>query len=282
MTAEASTVLLGQGGRAWLIDASNGNTVPVPGTASAGAFLGMNLLPPPPRPGEEQPTAPPTTNTEPTVAIEGWGDVVLRDGDGAALTTLFDSPCTDAEDCEFRPARVAVRPGSTRDDLTVLVLSLGDGAELGWISVVDGEPTPYTPFPQQHQISGTVMGSGSEPVPVWSDDGRHIAWIEEDAGTGTFGLRTVGWSGGPGTGRLADDNASWEIDPSLLGSDLDLELEAWGPWITTEASSEVASFTVRWRSSGGEFDLAEGPWLERQSDGALALVDDSLTPVPSE
>ncbi|MBW3663145.1 MAG: hypothetical protein KY469_08610 [Actinobacteria bacterium] len=282
MTAEATTVLLGQGGRAWLIDAFNGNTVEVPGTASAGAFVGMNFPPPPPPPGEEQPTAPPTGETAPTVAIEGLGDVVVRDGTGRVTATLYDSPCTDAEDCEFRPARLAVRPGSTIADLTVLVLWLGDGAELGWISVVDGEPTPYTPFPQQHQISASVVGSGSEPVAVWSSDGRHIAWIEEDTGTGTFGLRTVGWSGGPGTGRLADDNASWEIDTSRLGRDLDLELDEWGPWTTTETGSEVASFTARWRSSGGEFDLAEGLWLERQSDGALALVDDSLTPVPDE
>lgn len=69
---------------------------------------------------------------------------------------------------------------------------------------------------------------------------------------------TVGWDGGPGTGRTADDNASWGVE----GAPAILQASAW------EVAHSDRSHTVLTAESqhGESFRIQ----LERQGDGAWA------------
>jgi hypothetical protein len=94
----------------------------------------------------------------------------------------------------------------------------------------------------------------SPPAFGWTPDARSIVWTET---TGEdLVLRTVGWEDGPGTGRPADDNASFVLD---LPADAHLdgfEVTEDGRWILLLRDG-----------TGG---LHEVP-MERQADGALAI-----------
>lgn len=156
----------------------------------------------------------------------------------------------------FRAA--AVRPGSTRDDMTVVVVTSAEGMyDLRWLEVRDGEVGDLELFPSAHRMASNIASRQDlVPTVVWSPDGNSIAWIEpgEDAAL----LRTVGWSYGPGTGRTADDNAGFGIE----GAPAVLQAHSW------DVAHSDGSQTILTADSadGGTFELR----LERQTDGGWA------------
>lgn len=152
----------------------------------------------------------------------------------------------------------AVMPGSTRQDMTVVTISQAEGMyELRWLEVSGGQVGELEAFPAAYQLIADVVAyEGVAPTVVWSPDAKSVGWF--DPGDDEAVLRTVGWSDGPGTGRPADDNASWGIEqaPAVL------QARAWevahsdgSQTILTAEDAEGASYRLH---------------LERQGDGALA------------
>lgn len=186
--------------------------------------------------------------------------VALQDPDTTvAEEELYSLP----EEGEARFVTVAVRPGSTRHDLVAaLLVEAGGMYEHRWLQVRDGEVEVHTvPVPYAIVERGV---DGPVPAPVWSADGRHLAWIE----TGDAGpmLRFIGWTEGPGTGRTADDNASFEILTDRgYTHDEPLQLESW-TW--TEDTGEAAEGWMAF--SDGSPDVY-ALVVQRQPDGAIAL-----------
>ena len=126
------------------------------------------------------------------------------------------SLATLAEEGESSVAGLAVRPGSTPEDLTAAVLTQAEGMwDLRELRVADGEVTLEV-FAERYRpgLGGGPAGEGlTVHGPVWSPDGTSLAWLE--SGTGGVWLQTIGWSDGPGTGETATDNARWEVGDAL-------------------------------------------------------------------
>lgn len=213
----------------------------------------------------------PGTDPE-AAAIPGYA--VATDGRSIVLIDLAAAQDPDApvapeelyslpEEGEARFVTVAVRPGSTRQDLVAALLVEAEGMyEHRWLEVRDGEVAVHS-VPEPYAIVERGV-DGPVPAPVWSPDGRHLAWIE----TGDAGpmLRFIGWLEGPGTGRTADDNASFEIlTDSGYTHDEPLQLESW-TW--TEETLEAAEGWMAF--SDGSPDVYTLV-VQRQPDGAIAL-----------
>lgn len=113
--------------------------------------------------------------------------IAVHDATGELLAE-FDPP-TDADDPP-PITRVAVRPGSTGDELTVAYLRADDACErveLGWMVAASGE------------VSGGALGGGQgfcASDPVWSPEGDLLAWVEEDR-DGAFHLAVELWRSRP-------------------------------------------------------------------------------------
>lgn len=154
-------------------------------------------------------------------------------------------------------------PGSTRDDLTIVALTAGEGMyDLRWLTFTDGEESEVQYFPTQYQPNTELAAAADvAPIPVFSPDGRSLAWLEWNA-DGDVQLRTVGWSDGPGTGRTADDNAAFGIDELEPG----VQLQSW------EAGSGDESYLHAVNDEGTTWTIT----IERQGDGALALGPDAV------
>jgi len=235
-----------------------------------------------------EPTVPPTPPPVPIPAGE-LADVppfyVWTDGDDILLSSfetgeaqiLFDGHDGIERESSYRA--VAVRPGSTPENLTVVASAVGEGMHwFEYVTIVDhGEPA-HAVLPAQYQPhQNTDFATGA--FPVWSPDGRHLAWIEQtgpqdglgNAVKAVFGLRIIGWSDGPGTGgNPADDNTMFELQgvDEVLG----LTLE---DWIWTEgADVETSGFLyLSALVVPGTVSAAEPLAIQRQSDGAIALPD---------
>jgi len=99
----------------------------------------------------------------------------------------FDPP-TDATE-PLPITRLAVRPGSTLADLTVVYLRADSDCtrtEVGWVTAEAGS------------LAGGALGGGQGLCvtdPVWSPDGGALAWVEQASGAhaDTFGLRMRCW-----------------------------------------------------------------------------------------
>lgn len=210
-----------------------------------------------------------------TVTTDG-DDILLRSAAGAVLDTLYDgNPIGEAT-----VVALAVRPGSTRENMVVAFLAMAEGMyDLRYVILEGGGQPEWDYLPAPYQIATAAMPArGTVPAPVWSPDGRHLAWVEENESTGSFTLSTIGWSDGPGTGRTADDNADFALDPAGLGpGDVELRLEGWrwtaGSGVVRQG---VLLFGAR-TDDGGERTLRLP--IERQADGALALPTSRITPV---
>ncbi len=202
--------------------------------------------------------APATPDTQPAPGAEDTAIDVRPEGQelvltaGSSTTILWTLP--DEGESVFRSA--AVRPGSTADDLTVVVVTSAEGTyDLRWLAVVDGQPGELTLFPEAYRIAADAGTMADAPTLVWSPDGRSIAWLEPGEGGPT--LRTVGWADGPGTGDTADDNASFVLD----GVPADAHAVAW--------TDEGDTIDLRVETADG---MAYTAVMERQADGALALL----------
>ena len=186
---------------------------------------------------------------------------------GAQWLRLLDSDAIAPIDLTWLPGdglagfrEVAVRPGSTPDDLTVLVRArdYDDVEHVRWAAFVDAEPVGEGhPFDEDHAVETGAADGASLSGPVWSPDGDSLAYLETVGGAVT--LHTHGWDDGPGTGDTATDNAAFELVE--LGGSGWAELDAWVP--TGDGATEL------WLRS----DLTDGYLavrLERQADGAWA------------
>ncbi|MBW3620902.1 MAG: hypothetical protein KY461_11700 [Actinobacteria bacterium] len=215
---------------------------------------------PSPAPSPTTPAAEPTENAAPAepadFTVEPEGQELALVGP-SGVEVLYTLP--DEGESVFRAA--ALRPGSTRDDMVVVVVTSAEGMyDLRWLDVTDGEVGELEVFPQEYNLPSDSMSRQElVPVPVWSPDGRSVGWVvpaeDRDAAT----LRTVGWSDGPGTGDPADDNAAFDLE---IGSSQAQALH----WTAGEGSRSVLQVMA---ADGTVFDVH----LERQGDGALALLE---------
>ncbi|MFA9447137.1 hypothetical protein [Egicoccus sp. AB-alg6-2] len=170
-------------------------------------------------PGPEPEPAPTETDAEPApgvgaalpepVVTATIKDLVLHGPDGEQV--LYTLP--DEGESSFRS--VAVRPGSTVDDLTIVGLHLAEGGhDFRTYRFVDGELSVEY-WDRQDLQPGFGGGAGDGVAafgPVWHPAGDKLAWIEMGTG-GMPHLRIIGWTdAGPGTGDTADDNASWPLE----------------------------------------------------------------------
>lgn len=233
--------------------------------------------------GGEEATAEPTEDAsepqdEGTVDTSGSGaPVALAATDGttiqildAAGEVLRELVTLDAEG-EATIVSVEVRPGSTVNDLTVVYATEAEGmSDLRYVQVRDGELVGPAYFPDPHQVTPGTVADGTLS-PVFSPDGRHLAWLEVPRGEPQqpAGLRTIGWTDeGPGTGAPADDNASFTLDDVDTEHPLSLE-----DWIWDEIRQDGSAVgELRLVGPAGLYHVA----IERQGDGALAMPADPV------
>lgn len=162
-----------------------------------------------------EPDAEPTATPTPT-AEEGPPElappeaVLVTDGQVVALREVATgAPAWDVEvDAGEEVLAVAVRPGSTVDELDAVYVVAGeDGFDLGWLTVAGGaEPEVRRGV----EGAATVMGDAApatEPWPVWSPDGSALAWVELPADETAPGarLRLAAWE--PQERVAVDDGA---------------------------------------------------------------------------
>lgn len=183
-------------------------------------------------------------------------ELMLRIGDQTHVIGLIDPEGESV----YRHA--TIWPGSTRDDLTIVALTTGEGMyDLRWLSFTDGEESEVRYFPTEYQPNTELAAAADvAPIPVFSPDGRTLAWLEWDA-EGAVQLRTVGWDDGPGTGRTADDNAAFGLELPA-----GVQLQSW------EAGSGSESHLRAVNDEGTTWTIA----VQRQGDGALALGPDAV------
>lgn len=224
---------------------------------------------PDPGPGEDdEQVAVATGLVEPVVTIN-QNALSLLTPEGA--TTLVTLP----EEGHSWFLSVAVRPGSTVDDLTIVTTTAAEGFEdIRWTRVVDGEVVvAFEAFEDQYAPAAATQDMAGVSSVVWAPDGGSVAWLDQTPEGVT--LRTVGWDDGPGTGRTADDQASFGVEALPIGAMLD-------DWIALDDSRSLIRATMA-DSTEGWYGIP----MERQGDGALAAgspqvfsVDDpSLGPV---
>lgn len=213
------------------------------------------------------PTGPDDTDVLPT------GDDTLLTADGGELRLIGPTGDTslitlDGEG-ESSVAGIAVRPGSTPDDLTAAVLTRAEGMwDLRELRVVDGEVSLEV-FDEGYRpgLGGGPAGEGlTVRGPVWSPDGTSLAWLE--SGTGGVILQTIGWSDGPGTGDPATDNAQWDVgDVVPMGA-------VPNDWVEAGGNSTAIRVTAPDGDDGWYLIR-----LDRQADDAWALAGSEVVTV---
>lgn len=185
--------------------------------------------------------------------------IVLRDLDGRIVVDLVSLPAGGEATVEW----LAVRPGSTRDDLTVIFGASAEGmADLRYVTVRDGGQPEVAYFPDQYQPAPDTPDSAVGQA-VWTPEGDALAWLEQSGGAGQVTLRTIGWADGPGTGDPATDNASFVL-AGLPERPYDAE-----DWIWTEGDAGTTYGTIY--ATGVESVDAFAIPIQRQADGALAM-----------
>jgi hypothetical protein len=206
----------------------------------------------------------PTGVAEPVVAIDERTLVLVTPDEVRTLVTL-------PEEGGSWFLSVAVRPGSTVDDLAIVTTTTAEGfVDLRWTRVVDGEVVvPFEAFEGPYApAAATDTTAGVSPV-VWAPDGGSVAWLDQTPDGAT--LRTVGWDDGPGTGRTADDQASFGVDglPNLTMLD---------DWVVIDERRSLIRATMA-DSNEGWYGIP----MERQGDGALAAgaVETFSVPEPA-
>jgi hypothetical protein len=289
LDARGHTALLVGGGNAITVsfdgsdeDASVRFSPTIEGVAAGALLGGLDTAPPP----EEDPSAPEDELADGTergdgmvVADDTTVTLVRPDGSTQELVSF-------PSEGESTVVAIAVRPGSTLDDLTVVVTTRAEGSfDLRWVRVVGGEvdrdpagtgfpapviegvnglPFPYfVPDPQD----------GSAPAAVWSPDGDLLAVVLRPAGGEPNEVGTIGWT---------DDGPS--DDPNLATTfrlDTDRPLTA-RQWVWTDDADGVAR--------DGQLLLVDelgreafAVRLDRGRDGAPAMpAQNPLEPIEGE
>lgn len=203
---------------------------------------------------------------ETTLLVGTDGELRLREPGGERLLATL------AEEGESFIVDVAVRPGSSPDDLTAVVLTQAEGMWDLRTLRVDGDAVTLEVFPEAYRPGrgGSPAGEGLVVRgPVWSPDGSSLAWLE--SGTGGVVVQTVGWSDGPGTGAQATDNAQWDVSDVLPPGSVPHD------WIATEGQSTAIRATMA-DSSEGWYAVT----LDRQPDDAWVLRGAEVVPLPAE
>lgn len=260
----------------------------VPGLVDGGGDIeilaGPDASPTAPADDDEEPTAEPTPDEQPSPEDEGTAEptavtdlpgLVVTDGTTIQLVTadgeLVRELAVLGGEGESTVVALEVRPGSTPDDLTVVVATEAEGtADLRWLRLQDGEVTGPEVLTDGHGVSPDAIANGTL-TPTFSPDGRHLAWLEVPRGEPQqpAQLRTIGWGDdGPGTGETASDNAGFGLDG--IDTEFPLTLEDW----TWDEVAEDGTATGELRAIGpaGLYHIS----IERQGDGALALPPDAV------
>jgi predicted small lipoprotein YifL len=211
--------------------------------------------------------APEQPEAETTAAEEGLAasDPIVDERSAAGLDARLTGPATlevlgadgtvshgwTLHDGETFHA-ILVRPAATADGLDVVAVVLqGERPVLHHASVRAGSAT-LAAFPDHLQPAHVV--DAAPPAIAWTPDALSLVWTET---TGEdLVLRTVGWDDGPGTGRDADDNASFVLElPPDARVDV-FEVGDDGTWTLLLRDGTAEPHEVR---------------IGRQTDGALAL-----------
>ena len=284
LDAKQDAALVGDGERVWLLAHDGRGTFAEP-VALAGDIPLAALLDAP-RPGVADPDADgPAIDPDPDPDPEPGPGPSEGSGDGPATDLALPAPVLVGAGQELRVldaggatvrtvefpfegesfvAGLAVRPGSTVDDLTAAILTTAEGMwDLRHLRILDGEATVEVFPPAYRPGDGGSAGEGlAVRGPVWSPDGDSLAWLE--FGTGDPTLRTIGWSDGPGTGERATDNAAFTLDlpPGLVLDPAE--------WVAVGGSTEIRATT------GEPDDVWYAVPLLRQGDGALSVSDPSV------
>lgn len=221
----------------------------------------------------DEPAPSPTTTADPDATVAP-SHLVVTDGTSIDLVTrsgdVVRNLVTLASEGESSVTDLAVRPGSSSGDLTVVFAAEAEGmVDLRYVTVRDGEVSGPEHLSAPYQVSeGTVPGM---LAPVFSPDGRHLAWLEFPQGEPqqSARLRTIGWTDdGPGTGRTADDHADFELE--AIDTTWPVTLE---DWIWDEVAEDgTARGELRAVGPAGLYHID----IERQGDGALAVPPDAV------
>lgn len=140
---------------------------------------------------DETPTVPDPTETEPPsvaagppthVVTAGDREISLRTLDGQELGPVISF---DAPEFEGQILAVAVRPGSTPDDLVVAYSVVSEGEVRVSTAVRNGDQWTLD---VTHQAWVGLL----PPQPVWSPDGERVAWI--DVTDGQVRLKSAPWN----------------------------------------------------------------------------------------
>ena len=197
----------------------------------------------------------------PTSSAPPYGGYVWTDGTSIFATSPdagLTSTLAEGDPSEGSAITdLAVLPGSTSRDIALVYRGTRGGdacGSLSWGRYVDGQPVDGGEV-----LPGNELGCAS--TPVFSPDGRDLAWVEDD-GDGTWTLRTIGWYlAGPVPSR----NAAWDVDHPAPAFALQ-------EWVWLERDAATAAGTIATLALEGEaVRVVEIP-IARQADGALALV----------
>lgn len=226
--------------------AACGTTDPDPAAEEPGGSPPETVEPAPNPPAEDPGNGPGEGDDGFVVTIDGPAiELRQRDGEHVHEWALGDGETFHS---------FLVHPNGTADTIDVAALALyGERPVLLHVYARPGGESGIAEFPGHLQPAHEV--DAGPPVFAWTPDGRSLVWTEPSGDA--MVLRSVGWEDGPGTGRPADDNASFALD-APGGAHVD------GFEVTAEAA-----WTLILRG-GGSNEPIEIP-IERQGDGGLAL-----------